>query len=140
MRRVTVEQFLEGWRLLRSGSLHETRDRGPAAAPAAAPPKPKRPLQPWQTGEDGLPPMTPEDLRRYSRHLILPEVGLTGQRKLKAASVLMIGAGGLGSPLGLVPGGGRRRTLGIVDFDVVDESNLQRQVLHGTSRTSAGRS
>jgi molybdopterin/thiamine biosynthesis adenylyltransferase/rhodanese-related sulfurtransferase/molybdopterin converting factor small subunit len=79
-----------------------------------------------------------EEIRRYSRHLIMPEVTLEGQRKLKAASVLTIGAGGLGSPLALylvAAGVGR---LGIVDFDVVEESNLQRQVLHGTR--SVGRS
>ncbi len=73
-----------------------------------------------------------EEIRRYGRHLIMPEVGLDGQKKLKAASVLMIGAGGLGSPLGLYLAAAGVGKLGIVDFDVVDESNLQRQILHST--------
>jgi len=74
-----------------------------------------------------------EEIARYSRHLILPEVGLKGQQRLKAASVLMVGTGGLGAPTGDVPGGGRVvGRLGIVDFDVVDASNLQRQIIHGT--------
>ncbi len=76
--------------------------------------------------------LTPEELRRYSRHLILPEVGLEGQKKLKAASVLLVGAGGLGSPLALYLAAAGVGRLGLVDFDVVDETNLQRQVLHGT--------
>jgi adenylyltransferase/sulfurtransferase len=73
-----------------------------------------------------------DEIKRYSRHLILPEVGLEGQKKLKAAKVLMVGAGGLGSPLGLYLGAAGIGTLGIVDFDVVDHSNLQRQILHTT--------
>ncbi|MBL8962276.1 MAG: molybdopterin-synthase adenylyltransferase MoeB [Gemmatimonadetes bacterium] len=73
------------------------------------------------------------ELTRYSRHLLLPEVGLEGQRKLKAARVLLIGAGGLGSPAALYLAAAGVGTLGIVDFDVVDVTNLQRQVLHGTS-------
>lgn len=73
-----------------------------------------------------------EEIRRYSRHLILPEVGLEGQKKLKAAKVLMVGAGGLGSPLGLYLAAAGIGTIGIVDFDVVDASNLQRQILHST--------
>ncbi len=73
------------------------------------------------------------EIRRYSRHLILPEVGTEGQKRLKAAKVLMIGTGGLGSPLGLYLAAAGVGTLGIVDFDVVDESNLQRQVLFGVS-------
>jgi molybdopterin/thiamine biosynthesis adenylyltransferase/rhodanese-related sulfurtransferase/molybdopterin converting factor small subunit len=81
---------------------------------------------------DELPTLAPEELARYSRHLILPEVGLEGQRKLKAARVLMIGTGGLGSPLGLYLAAAGVGTLGLVDFDVVDESNLQRQIIHGT--------
>ncbi len=76
--------------------------------------------------------LTPEELRRYNRHLILPEVGLEGQKKLKSASVLLIGAGGLGSPLALYLAAAGVGRLGLVDFDVVDETNLQRQVLHGT--------
>ncbi|MBA3584416.1 MAG: molybdopterin-synthase adenylyltransferase MoeB [Gemmatimonadetes bacterium] len=74
-----------------------------------------------------------EEIRRYSRHLIMPEVTLEGQKKLKAASVLAIGAGGLGSPLALYLAAAGVGRIGIVDYDVVDESNLQRQVLHGTS-------
>jgi sulfur-carrier protein adenylyltransferase/sulfurtransferase len=73
-----------------------------------------------------------EEIKRYGRHLIMPEVGLEGQKKLKAASVLLIGAGGLGSPLALYLGAAGVGRIGIVDFDVVDYSNLQRQVLHGT--------
>ena len=77
--------------------------------------------------------LTASEVLRYSRHLIIPEVGKAGQEKLKAARVLLVGAGGLGSPLGLYLAAAGVGTLGIVDFDVVDESNLQRQVLHGTS-------
>ncbi len=79
-----------------------------------------------------LPELTTEEYARYSRHLILPEVGLEGQKKLKAARVLMIGTGGLGSPLGLYLTAAGIGTIGLVDFDVVDESNLQRQIIHGT--------
>lgn len=82
--------------------------------------------------EKALPNLSNEEIARYSRHLILPEVGLEGQKKLKAARVLMIGTGGLGSPLGLYLAAAGIGTLGIVDFDVVDESNLQRQIIHGT--------
>ena len=80
-----------------------------------------------------LPELTKDDFRRYSRHLILPEVGVLGQQKLKAAKILCIGAGGLGSPVALYLAAAGVGTLGIVDFDVVDFSNLQRQILHGTS-------
>ncbi len=73
------------------------------------------------------------EIARYSRHLILPEVGMEGQRKLKAARVLMVGAGGLGAPLGLYLAAAGIGRIGIVDFDIVDVSNLQRQVIHGTS-------
>ena len=79
-----------------------------------------------------LPELNKDELARYDRHLILPEVGLEGQRKLKAASILLIGAGGLGSPLGLYLAAAGVGRLGLVDFDVVDHSNLQRQILHGT--------
>ncbi len=74
-----------------------------------------------------------EEIARYSRHLIMPEVALDGQKKLKSARVLTIGAGGLGSPLALYLAAAGIGTLGVVDFDVVDESNLQRQIIHGTS-------
>jgi sulfur-carrier protein adenylyltransferase/sulfurtransferase len=74
------------------------------------------------------------ELQRYSRHLLLPDVGLDGQRRLKAARVLLVGAGGLGSPAALYLAAAGVGTLGIVDFDVVDVTNLQRQVLHGTAK------
>src|SRR6202521_4984042 len=74
-----------------------------------------------------------EEILRYSRHLIMPEVGMEGQQKLKAARVLCIGTGGLGSPLALYLAAAGVGTLGLVDFDVVDFSNLQRQVIHFTS-------
>jgi sulfur-carrier protein adenylyltransferase/sulfurtransferase len=77
--------------------------------------------------------LTKDDYERYSRHLILPEVGLEGQKRLKAASILCVGTGGLGSPLLLYLAAAGVGRLGIVDFDVVDFSNLQRQVIHGTS-------
>jgi adenylyltransferase/sulfurtransferase len=76
--------------------------------------------------------LTQQEVARYSRHLIMPEVALDGQKRLKAARVLLIGAGGLGSPLGLYLAAAGIGRLGLVDFDVVDFSNLQRQVLHGT--------
>ncbi len=77
--------------------------------------------------------MSHEEVQRYSRHLIMPEVGMEGQRKLKAASVLLIGAGGLGSPLAMYLAAAGVGRLGLVDYDVVDYTNLQRQVIHGTS-------
>jgi molybdopterin/thiamine biosynthesis adenylyltransferase/rhodanese-related sulfurtransferase len=80
-----------------------------------------------------LPPLTREEILRYSRHLLIPEVGLDGQRKLKAASALVVGTGGLGSPVALYLAAAGVGRLGLVDFDVVDSSNLQRQVIHGTS-------
>src|SRR6516162_4395611 len=76
--------------------------------------------------------LTPQEVARYSRHLIMPEVATEGQKRLKAARVLLIGAGGLGSPLGLYLAAAGVGRIGLVDFDVVDYSNLQRQVLHGT--------
>ncbi|MGA7953364.1 MAG: molybdopterin-synthase adenylyltransferase MoeB [Gloeobacterales cyanobacterium] len=75
--------------------------------------------------------LTPDDYERYSRHLILPEVGIHGQKKLKAASVLCVGTGGLGSPLALYLAAAGIGRIGLVDFDVVDRSNLQRQIIHG---------
>nr|WP_322496798.1 molybdopterin-synthase adenylyltransferase MoeB [Chloroflexus sp.] len=74
-----------------------------------------------------------EEIARYSRHLIMPEVGMAGQRRLKQGSVLLIGAGGLGSPLALYLAAAGVGHIGLVDFDVVDASNLQRQIIHGTS-------
>jgi molybdopterin/thiamine biosynthesis adenylyltransferase/rhodanese-related sulfurtransferase len=79
-----------------------------------------------------LPDLSSEEILRYSRHLIIPDVGITGQKKLKAARVLLIGAGGLGSPLGLYLAAAGVGHIGLVDFDVVDVTNLQRQLLHGT--------
>src|SRR5690349_13357434 len=88
--------------------------------------------QPRTLTMSSLPELTPNEVARYSRHLIMPEVGMDGQKRLKAASVLLIGAGGLGSPLGLYLAAAGVGRIGIVDFDVVDFSNLQRQILHGT--------
>jgi molybdopterin/thiamine biosynthesis adenylyltransferase/rhodanese-related sulfurtransferase len=77
-----------------------------------------------------LPTLSNEEISRYSRHLILPEVGMEGQQKLKAAKVLCVGTGGLGAPLALYLTAAGVGTIGLVDFDIVDESNLQRQVIH----------
>ena len=77
--------------------------------------------------------LSPQEIARYSRHLIMPEVAMDGQKRLKAAKVLLIGAGGLGSPLGLYLAAAGVGHLGIVDFDVVDYSNLQRQIIHTTN-------
>jgi sulfur-carrier protein adenylyltransferase/sulfurtransferase len=77
--------------------------------------------------------LTVDEVRRYSRHLIIPEVGMTGQKRLKNAKVLVVGAGGLGSPALLYLAAAGVGTLGVIDFDVVDESNLQRQIIHGQS-------
>src|SRR6187399_3598203 len=83
--------------------------------------------------EKELPQLTNEEIKRYSRHLIMPEVGVDGQRKLKAGSVLCIGAGGLGSPAAMYLAAAGVGRIGVVDFDVVDFSNLQRQIIHGTA-------
>src|SRR5919108_2384313 len=79
------------------------------------------------------PQLSHSEVLRYSRHLLLPEVGVAGQKKLKAARVLTVGAGGLGSPLSLYLAAAGVGTIGIVDFDAVDLTNLQRQIVHGTS-------
>jgi adenylyltransferase/sulfurtransferase len=93
-------------------------------------PSPRSPVGPG-VGRTA-PPLTNDEIKRYSRHLIMPEVGVDGQRKLKASKVLCIGAGGLGSPVAMYLTAAGVGTLGLVDFDVVDFSNLQRQILHGT--------
>src|SRR5713226_6059548 len=80
----------------------------------------------WQQVE-----LSHEEYMRYSRHLIMPEVGMQGQRRLKASAILLIGAGGLGSPLGMYLAAAGVGRLGIVDHDVVDRTNLQRQIMHG---------
>jgi adenylyltransferase/sulfurtransferase len=85
-----------------------------------------------EANASSLPALTNEEIARYSRHLIMPEVGMEGQRRLKAARVLMIGTGGLGAPTGMYLAAAGVGTLGVVDFDVVDASNLQRQIVHGT--------
>ncbi len=87
---------------------------------------------PTLTEASALPELTTDDLSRYSRHLILPEVGMEGQQRLKAAKVLCVGTGGLGSPLAFYLAAAGIGTLGLVDFDVVDASNLQRQIIHST--------
>src|SRR6201991_2272007 len=77
--------------------------------------------------------LSKEEVERYSRHLIIPDVGMAGQKRLKNAKILVVGAGGLGSPALLYLAAAGVGTLGIVEFDVVDESNLQRQIIHGQS-------
>ena len=77
--------------------------------------------------------LTVDEVRRYSRHLIIPDVGMAGQKRLKNAKVLCVGAGGLGSPALMYLAAAGVGTLGIVEFDTVDESNLQRQIIHGQS-------
>jgi adenylyltransferase/sulfurtransferase len=79
-----------------------------------------------------LPELSEEETLRYGRHLVIPDLGLTGQRRLKDARILMVGAGGLGSPVGLYLAAAGVGTLGIVEFDTVEATNLQRQILHGT--------
>ncbi|MCA1728124.1 MAG: molybdopterin-synthase adenylyltransferase MoeB [Actinobacteria bacterium] len=89
--------------------------------------------QPLVQSSNGAVELSNEEIARYSRHLIMPEVALDGQKKLKQARVLTIGAGGLGAPLAMYLAAAGVGTIGVVDFDVVDESNLQRQIIHGTS-------
>jgi molybdopterin/thiamine biosynthesis adenylyltransferase/rhodanese-related sulfurtransferase/molybdopterin converting factor small subunit len=105
------------------GAVAEVDDLRVRAAPAT-------PVSNLRHAE--LPMLSNEEIARYSRHVIIPEVGMEGQRKLKAASVLMIGTGGLGAPLGMYLAAAGVGRLGLVDFDVVDMSNLQRQIIHGT--------
>jgi sulfur-carrier protein adenylyltransferase/sulfurtransferase len=94
----------------------------------------------WRLTVSSLPPLvepaadlTLDEVKRYSRHLIIPEIGMTGQKRLKNSRVLVVGAGGLGSPALLYLAAAGVGTLGVIDFDVVDESNLQRQIIHGQS-------
>jgi adenylyltransferase/sulfurtransferase len=84
--------------------------------------------------EKMLPGLTRDEILRYSRHLLIPEVGLDGQRKLKGSSALVIGTGGLGSPVALYLAAAGVGRIGLIDYDVVDSSNLQRQIIHGTQR------
>jgi molybdopterin/thiamine biosynthesis adenylyltransferase/rhodanese-related sulfurtransferase len=86
------------------------------------------------TGDRMLPELTHKEILRYSRHLLIPDVGMEGQQKLKAATVLVIGSGGLGSPVALYLAAAGVGRIGLVDYDVVDFSNLQRQIIHGESR------
>jgi len=86
-----------------------------------------------QTNGSQTPHLSHQEIQRYSRHLIMPEVGMQGQKKLKAASVLLIGTGGLGSPAAMYLAAAGIGRLGLVDYDTVDESNLQRQIIHGKS-------
>ncbi|HEY6808605.1 MAG TPA: molybdopterin-synthase adenylyltransferase MoeB [Gemmatimonadales bacterium] len=91
-------------------------------------------MAPGTPADDGLPRgFSHQEILRYSRHLILPDVGVRGQERLKAAKVLVVGAGGLGSPVALYLAAAGVGTLGLVDFDVVDATNLQRQIMHGTA-------
>jgi len=99
-----------------------------ATAHASRAPRPDAPHASRLSSED----LSHDEILRYSRHLIIPDVGLSGQKKLKAARVLLIGAGGLGSPLALYLAAAGVGNIGLVDFDVVDFTNLQRQILHGT--------
>ncbi len=103
----------------------------PSIAGGAPPPPPVVTTE-EEVADASSPALSNEEIARYSRHLIMPEVGMDGQRRLKAASVLMIGTGGLGAPVGMYLAAAGVGRLGILDFDVVDESNLQRQIIHGT--------
>src|SRR2546430_105158 len=110
----------------------------PSVAGGAGPEKGYDPFSTSEVREKGSFPfsettLSNDEVKRYSRHLIMPEVGVDGQRKLKAAKVLCIGAGGLGSPVAMYLAAAGVGTIGIVDFDVVDFSNLQRQILHSTN-------
>jgi molybdopterin/thiamine biosynthesis adenylyltransferase/rhodanese-related sulfurtransferase/molybdopterin converting factor small subunit len=104
------------------GAPTETRERTNAPAASSKASQAERPL----------PELNKDEIKRYSRHLIMPEVGMDGQRRLKAGSVLCIGAGGLGSPAAMYLAAAGVGRIGVVDFDVVDFSNLQRQIIHGT--------
>ena len=125
---ILIVPSIAGGSVAQAASLRETGKNIQA-------PKEDSDGQETQTGSprhDELPMLSNEEIARYSRHIIMPEVGMTGQRKLKAASILMIGTGGLGAPLGMYLAAAGVGRLGLVDFDVVDASNLQRQIIHGT--------
>jgi sulfur-carrier protein adenylyltransferase/sulfurtransferase len=111
---------------LKSGDVISIVPSVAGGAPVTAPPATTAPTS-------DLPELTNDEIQRYSRHLILPEVGVEGQRKLKAGRVLCVGAGGLGSPAALYLTAAGVGTIGIIDFDTVDASNLQRQILHSTN-------
>ena len=115
-----------GWFITLEREYAPNKSRNPAFLPGDSTVS----LPPLVTPADEL---TVDEVRRYSRHLIIPDVGMTGQKRLKNARVLCVGAGGLGSPALLYLAAAGVGTLGIVDFDVVDESNLQRQIIHGQS-------
>src|ERR1700748_3536625 len=87
-------------------------------------------LKSMPTAVESLPPLSNEEIKRDGRHLIMPEVGVDGQRRLKAGSALCIGAGGLGSPAAMYLAAAGVGNIGLIDFDVVDFSNLQRQIIH----------
>jgi sulfur-carrier protein adenylyltransferase/sulfurtransferase len=122
---------------LKSGDVISIVPSVAGGAPVTAPPK-QETAAPAPTPESlpgltrDLPELTNDEIQRYSRHLILPEVGVDGQRRLKAGRVLCVGAGGLGSPAALYLAAAGVGTVGIIDFDTVDASNLQRQILHST--------
>src|SRR3954471_3598360 len=112
----------------RPSTRRRSQDCHPDPSGGASVPTPK--LAPLVEPADEL---TIDEVRRYSRHLIIPDVAMDGQKRLKNAKVLCIGAGGLGSPALMSLAAAGVGTLGIVEFDVVDESNLQRQIIHGQS-------